>query len=586
MGFDGMGDATVDGMGDATVDGMGDATVDGMGDVEIPAPPVVVGTIPWNVAGASVGMVAALAEQRETLYLFGSRGMQVLAGGVVTATDARVTMWRMAAVIPAGDGTAGDWVVGVDTTGRVWRLRNQESLEEVTGRYALMMRDAQSVARLSMNRVAFGLRNGFAIADGMQVRIWMDPSFANLVGSGARVAASNAMGVRVFDLTSGRFIDYTLSGVTGVAFDAMGRLVVTTANTLYTENNQGELVFRRRSAGSLRGVVQSGLRTWLVAGSTLALWDGTDIRLSTDVRVAPSARLLPSPSGDVWVLDGGDLSRFSIVESPDLQRWIETVRPVFARRCTPCHLPGGTGNRDLSTYVGWVEARADIRARVLVDMDMPPPPGMLTSEERAALARWLDASPSDGGTVDGGRTDVPSDRSMEGGVDAAMDTSADAPRDAAMDASADAPRDAAMDASADAPRDAAMDASADAPRDAAMDASADAPRDAATDAGTVRYAEVDAIFQAACVRCHGSSGALNLSNPTTAYSALVGAAAAGSACAGGGRVRVVAGDPMRSLLYLKLVNMQDCGNAMPRGATLTPAQIETVRQWIAMGALR
>jgi hypothetical protein len=49
---------------------------------------------------------------------------------------------------------------------------------------------------------------------------------------------------------------------------------------------------------------------------------------------------------------------------------------------------------------------------------------------------------------------------------------------------------------------------------------------------------------------------------------------------------VVAGNPMGSLLYLKLVNMQTCGNSMPRSGPLTPAQIDTVRQWIQGGALR
>lgn len=561
-GGDAGGDAGADvAVMDASFDDASDAGAEVVGDVEIPAPPVLVGNVPWNASGANVGMVAALAEQGDTLFLFGTRGMQVLAGGVVAATDARVTTWRMAAVIPAGDGTAGEWVVGVDATGRVWRLRNRDALEEVTGRYALMMHDAQSVARLSMNRVAFGLRAGVAVADGTQVRVWNDPSFASLVGSGSRVAAATSTGVRVFDLMGERFVDFTLAGVTGVAFNAAGRLVVTTAGALYAEDDRGALAFRRRSSAPLRGVVQSGARTWLVAGSNLALWDGADIRAATDVRVGAMARLLPSPGGDVWSLDAGVLSRFTIVDSPDLQLWIETVRPVFARRCTPCHLPGGTGNRDLTTYAAWVAGRADIRMRALVDMDMPPPPGMLTADERAAIARWINAA-GDGGVVDGGRPDVAADRPAEAGVDAGMDVAADAPREAGADVTVDAPR------------------------EVGAEAAVDVPRDVAADAGPVRYAAVDTIFQAACVRCHGTSGALNLSNPTTAYTALVGAAAAGASCAGGGRVRVVAGNPMGSLLYLKLVNMQPCGNSMPRGGTLTAAQIETVRLWIAGGAMR
>jgi hypothetical protein len=547
---------------EVAVDAGGDGAQDIGGDAEIPAPPIAVGPLRWNAAGAMTGSVAALAEQGDTLFLFGSLGLQVFAGGAVSAMDAASTMWRMAAVIPAGDGGGGEWVAAVDANGRVWRVRNRSALEEVTGRYALMMRDARSVARLSMNRVAFGLAGGIAVADGTQVRVWSDGSFASLVGSGSRVAARTAAGVRVFDVDATRFVDYALAGVTGVALDARARLVVTTAGAIYSENDRGELVFRRRSAAALRDVVQSGERTWLVAGEGLALWDGDDLRPATDVRVPEGARILPSSSGDVWLLAGGALTRFSVLASPDLQRWIETVRPVFARRCTPCHLPEGTGNRDLTTYAAWVMHRGLIRGRVLTDMDMPPPPSALQPMEREALAQWLESPPIDGGGIDGGSADVTADTAPEAGRDATVD----APRDAAVDA----------------PRDAAVDA----PRDATVDAPRDAVGDVAADAAAVRYAAVDTIFQASCVRCHGTSGGLNLSNPMTAYGALVGVAAGGATCAGGGRVRVVAGDPMASLLYLKLVNMQTCGNAMPRGGTLTAAQVETVRRWIAGGALR
>jgi mono/diheme cytochrome c family protein len=586
-------------------------------DAFIPPPPISVASIPWNATGNDLGAVSALAEQGETLVLFGARGVQVLAGGAVAATDPAVTMWRTAAVVAAGDGSAAQWVIGVDGMGRVLRLRDGTRMEDVTGRYALAMRDVRSVGTLARNRTAFGFTGGLAVADGMRVTVWMEPSFADLVASGNRVAARTMTGLRVFDIDATRLVDFTLAGVTGVAFDARGRLVVTAGEGLYAENDMGELVLRV-TMSALRGVVQSGARTWLVAGPMLATWDGTDVRLSTNVMVPAGARLHASPSGDVWVFGTGAPARFGVVESPDLQRWIETVRPVFARRCTPCHLPGGVGNLDLPTYDAWVRSRALIREQAITRRAMPPPPGMLTTEERDALAAWLDARPTDGGTPD-----VPADRAVDAPRDAGVDvpmamdvprdvpTPMDVPRDvradtgpdvrmdvatdvrpdvradAGADAGADVRTDTGADVRTDTGADVRTDAGADVRTDTGADVRTDAGADVRTDAGVVTYAAVDTIFQASCVRCHGTSGGLNLSDPTAAYTALVGRAAAGAMCTGGGRVRVVAGDPMASLLYLKLVGMQDCGGAMPRGAAMLPAaQIDTVRRWIAGGARR
>lgn len=544
---------------DTGADAAVDARADAIGDVVVPAPPLTTGEIPWNASTTDLGTVAALAEQGSTLVLFGMRGMTVLAGGTIAATDARVTAWRTAAVIPPGDGTAGTWVVGVDTMGRVWRLRDRTTLEEVTGRYALMMRDARSVATLSMNRVAFGLPTGVAIADGTRVVVWNDPAFANLVGAGGRLAARTATGVRVFDVDMMRFVEYALPGVSGVDFNAAGRMVVTAGSTLYTENDRSEFVPRVVAPMPLRAVERAGSRVWLVAGDRLALWDGTDVRVTPDVMVASTSRLQGSPGGDVWVFAGGRITRYGIVESPDFQQWLTTVRPVFARRCTPCHLPGGTGNHDFTTYEAWVMGRNDVRSRVFMMGDMPPPPGMLTTDERAALRAWLDAPPPADGGTDGATGDVPRDGSADGSMDAAVDARADVTTDVAADVRPDVTADVATDVRPD----------------------------VAADGGVVTYAAVDAIFQAACVRCHGTSGALNLSVASTAYTALVNTAAMGASCTGGMRIRVVPGDPTRSLLYLKLMGTQDCGVAMPRGAAmLTATQLDTVRRWIVGGAMR
>jgi hypothetical protein len=84
-----------------------------------------------------------------------------------------------------------------------------------------------------------------------------------------------------------------------------------------------------------------------------------------------------------------------------------------------------------------------------------------------------------------------------------------------------------------------------------------------------------------------------------AYANLVGVAAAGSGCAGRGKMRVVASDAAASLLLDKISNpMPACGEAMPLGVKFEPnclvmdpsvcttqVEIQLVRDWITAGAL-
>jgi mono/diheme cytochrome c family protein len=105
------------------------------------------------------------------------------------------------------------------------------------------------------------------------------------------------------------------------------------------------------------------------------------------------------------------------------------------------------------------------------------------------------------------------------------------------------------------------------------------------------FGAVLAIFSAEhCATCHTLSSPANNGglwfNPADAagtYAALVDAAAASSACAD--RRYVMKGSPELSLLYDKLANPTPaCGARMPLGGELAPAQLETIRAWIALGA--
>ena len=94
--------------------------------------------------------------------------------------------------------------------------------------------------------------------------------------------------------------------------------------------------------------------------------------------------------------------------------------------------------------------------------------------------------------------------------------------------------------------------------------------------------DIQPIFDANCVGCHGAggSGGLDL-RASGSRAALVNVAAAGYA-----GLRVAPGDPLASVLYRKLEGDPATGARMPfGGAALTPAQRQLVHDWIEQGAL-
>jgi hypothetical protein len=74
-----------------------------------------------------------------------------------------------------------------------------------------------------------------------------------------------------------------------------------------------------------------------------------------------------------------------------------------------------------------------------------------------------------------------------------------------------------------------------------------------------------------------------LSDQATTYKALVSAMSSEeSVCKD--MTRVTPGDPMKSLLYLKLSSMQTCGMPMPPGTPLSAEIVSMIRDWIMAGA--
>jgi len=592
---------------DAPMDDVADATV--IADVadggDPPPPPLTVTRVEWNASGMNLGAVQAVAEDGDLTAVYTDQGLRLLVAGAVAARDDSVRSWRTAITAAAADGTPGSWILGADAMSRVFRVRDRSALEDVTSRLALGMRDIQSAARVSDDAVAFGGVGGFAVLRGSNVAAWNDPDFVQIVGGGNRVAAANSTGVKVFDLMTERAVRYGVTGVTGFALSRAGSLIIAVGARIYEQNTRGELAPVYTHTAELRTLAVSGENTWLIADNRLALWDGFRVRTTADVTLSSSARLIPASNGGVWVLQGGVLSRYTLLVDPEDQRWNTEIRAIFATRCTPCHLPGGTAGLDLSTRCAWAVRRDAIREQVNMRMLMPPSPATMPAQERSAIAAYLASLSPDacGGVRDAGpRMDVLQDATIDvprdSGADVRMDAGVDVPRDVAadvrLDAGMDVPRDVAADVrpdvAMDVPRDVAADVrpdvAADVPRDVAADVPRDVPRDTGpADAGTPAYASVQAIFNASCTSCHGGSGALNL-GATVSYTNLVNVAAAGGSCASSGMLRVTPGDPMNSLLFRKVAGTQPCGNAMPRSGPLAPADVEIIRRWIAGGAPR
>ena len=93
-------------------------------------------------------------------------------------------------------------------------------------------------------------------------------------------------------------------------------------------------------------------------------------------------------------------------------------------------------------------------------------------------------------------------------------------------------------------------------------------------------ADIQPIFNANCVGCHGlgGNGGLDL-REGSAYGNLVGIDSQGYP----GK-RVMAGEPADSVLYLKLTGDSSTGTRMPPAGLLPQAQRDLVRDWIAEGA--
>lgn len=351
------------------------------------AQPITVEKQAWNANGADLGRIAAVAELEEDVVVFGDQGAFVLSGAVVNAGDASVSAWRAAATIPAAD-RSGDWALGVDGSGRLHRLRARSILEEVSDRYGLLGDPVSGVASLGGSGVAFLLDGAVAVADGMLVTRYDGVAISGAAGGRGRLAGIAPDGsVNVLDPGAARRSTYPIADAAGAAFQVDGKLHVLARHELLAEDGGWLASIYQEPGADFHGIAAAGGRVWLGIGGELAMYDGDSFSRTSGLAIPPDAVLLPSASGDVWVLAGGRLERYGTQAGPDEDQWRKTVLPIYAGVCSDCHSPGGPSGVSLASYKQWDKLRMDIYRRVIVKGDMPQ--GRTLSEpDKLAIEQW------------------------------------------------------------------------------------------------------------------------------------------------------------------------------------------------------
>ena len=374
------------------------------GDPEAPAGAsggLALAPVAWNPANADVGSVAAIVEQDKTLAIFGSKGVLTFTSGAIASSDATITDWRSAAVIPSPDGIS-TWLCGIDGAGHVMRVSTDQPPESVGERYGLASDKVKAVASAA-NLVAFLLEDGLAVSDGAKVTHYKvaTPRALAMSKSNGLFALADGAGVRIFD--HGKETDVALPDAQLVAYDGGGHLLAATSHALYAVEGGTATLVHDAGTRTIRQLDGAASAVWLTIDASLARWQNGQMGISTGATVAPDARLVASASGDVWVMSNGQLQRWSVAAGAagaggDEATWNASVQPVYAAVCSNCHSPPGSGksssNIDLSTYEAWSARRPRVYERVVTSAGkstaMPPPSSafQLTNEQREAIAAW------------------------------------------------------------------------------------------------------------------------------------------------------------------------------------------------------
>lgn len=348
--------------------------------------------VPWNAASTPVGHVRAVADAGDVVCVFADDGATVFSSGAFVAKDTHVKDWRYGASIFATGGTTR-WVIGVDGSGRIHRLRALSTFEDVSARYQLDKKHVREASIIGPGRVAFLLDGELALSDANKTSVYPATTFQDFAAGGGFAAGVTKSGVDLVNLANGLITRFALPDARYAALDTRGRLYVATGRAVYAANAQGALgLLYDADHDGIHGLVASGDRVWFADRDELGAIDGERVSLSKGAKLAKDARLEPSPSGDVWAFDASRLVRFSTsAATRTVSTWSSLVAPAFARACAQCHRPDGIAGIDLSTEAAWTSKRAEIRTRVVTEHTMPPEGHPISDADRDAIHQWLEA---------------------------------------------------------------------------------------------------------------------------------------------------------------------------------------------------
>ncbi len=367
----------------------------GAGDVGIEgqAPgALTLATVEWNATDGGVGKVQAVTENLDNVYVFSDQGVQTFAAGTPLTSDATVTAWAGAATIPAADGN-GSWAVGLDSHGALWHVRATGEVEAISARYGLAGTALTDVEDLGGGLTAFGLASGVAVSDGQTVQRF-DTGASRVAGGQGRAAWQQGDTVRRLDPVKGTVEQWHVPGAQLLAMNSDGRLAIATPTQIFRESGTLDLdtVYIAAPGTTISTLVAAGERFWFVVSGKLGVIDRNNVLRASAAGVPAGAKLVGSPSGDVWMLQNGQLTRLASAGSGDFAQWQQTVLPVFSRVCASCHLPAGTAGIDLSSYEKWTEKRKLIYQRVVDQQPSPMPPSgsgvTLSDADLAAIKAW------------------------------------------------------------------------------------------------------------------------------------------------------------------------------------------------------
>jgi hypothetical protein len=346
--------------------------------------PLTVVQVDWNPGKADVGKVAAVADAGGEIAVFGDRGASSFVGSAFVANDASIRSWRAATTIPAPDGN-GSWLVAVDGEGKLHRLRGRSVLEDISGRWGLSQTKVVDVASMGLGRVVFALGTEAAIADGDRVARYDLPFTAVAGGAGRGIGLASGH-LRAFRPTHESDDTWSLEGARFVAMSGEGRMFAANDRAVYAEDAAGTLRRVFTAKAEIHGLCASDGRTWFADGSELGVIESDRVAVTSGAKIDPTAHLSASPTGDVWTLANGTLTRYGTVRAASL--WDQIIAGIHARVCAGCHGPNGSAGVDLSTAARWDGKRAAIEKRVLEEKSMPPPGTPIIDADRAAIAAW------------------------------------------------------------------------------------------------------------------------------------------------------------------------------------------------------